>query len=434
MDDTRIQRRARARSYDLRRKVLLKNFLRDQMTHVPETSTESFPTSGNSEDSSVVEVNEEASPITVIYADAYNIPNSSEVEDESNIKSNHDEDMDLTEDIDVETVDNFVIPAKYKPTAHSLKLFRIQGLLKRRRYERYERTLDRASKKAFKAKKIDKNAKSPVKTRSFKKSIEKVFYGHKKDKEKSSPSNMAKSSSRSLFSLFKQRREQRHAKDNDRTKQSSSDNHIPENHPTKSSSVNQSVQTDDSLVEYEVNKIHESNMRLKEENKLLSESLSYFMSNETTPYQSPYKNENSLMFHDYTLPPPNCSPAAWNSRSKVSRSNSVHEFNERHKVLRNNYRTKSMNVHNSRNYFLSSSRPLLPSYTDEVNTPRLRKRPILTNIPLTSANRTIQRRSSMPERTHSENHRWVSQGRSNSMRHTHNTRKPFYALSADAFY
>lgn len=431
MDDTRLQRRTRARSYDLRRKVLLKNFLRDQMTHIPETSTESFPSPGNSEESSIVEVNEEASPITVIYADAYDIPNSSEVEDESNMKSNRDDDVDLTEDIDVETVDNFDIPAKYKPTAHSLRLFKFKGLLKRRRYERYERELDKASKKAFKAKKIGKNRKSPVKTRSFKKSIEKVFYGHKKYHEKSSPSHVTKSSSRSLFSLFKHRREQRHAKDNDRTKRSSSDNHIPKNHSTKSSSVNQSVQTDDSLVKYEMNKVHESNMRLKEENKLLSESLSYFMSNESTPYQSPYKNENSLMFHDYTLPPSNSSQAAWNSRSKVSRSNSVHEFNERHKVLRNNYRTKSMNVHNSRNYFLSSSRPLLPSYTDEVNTPRLRKRPILTNIPNSSPNRTIQRRSSMPERTHSENNRWVSHGRSNSMRHT---RKPFYALSADAFY
>lgn len=429
MDDTRIQRRTRARSYDLRRKVLLKNFLRDQMTHIPETSTESFPSPGNSEES---ELNEEASPITVIHADSYNIPNSSEVDDESNMKSN-DEDMDLTEDIDVETIDSFDIPAKYKPTAHSLRLFKFNGLLKRRRYERYERELEKASKRAFKAKKFGKNAKSPVKTRSYKKSFEKFFYGHKKYHERSSPSHKAKSSSRSLFSLFKHRREQRHAKDDDRTKRSSSDNHIPKNHPTKSSSVNQSVQTDDSLVKYEMNKVHESNMRLKEENKLLSESLSYFMSNETTPYQSPYKNENSLMFHDYTLPPANSSHAAWNSRSKVSRSNSVQEFNERHKVLRNNYRTKSMNVHNSRNYFLTSSRPLLPSYADEVNTPRLRKRPILTNIPNSSSNRTIQRRSSMPERTHPENNRWVSHGRSNSMRYTH-TRKPFYALSADAFY
>lgn len=431
MDDTRIQRRTRARSYDLRRKVLLKNFLRDQMTHIPETSTESFPNPENSEESSIAEVNEQASSITVIYADTYSIPSSSEVNNESSIKNNRDDEMDLTEDIDVETMDNFEISTKCNPTPHSLRLFKFKGLLKRRRHER---ELENASKSVFKAKKFGKNAKSPIKTRSFKKSFEKVFYGHKKSHEKSSPNHMTKSSSRSLFSLFKHRREQRHAKDNDRTKRSSSDNHVPKNYPTKSNSINQSVQTDDSLVKYEINKVHESNMRLKEENKLLSESLSYFMSNESTPYQSPYKNENSLMFHDYTLPPSNSSQGAWNSRSKVSRSNSVHEFNERHKVLRNNYRTKSMNVHNSRNYFLTNSRrPLLSSYTDEVNTPRLRKRHILTNIPNSSSNRTIQRRSSMPERTLSENNRWVSHGRSNSMRHTH-TRKPFYALSADAFY
>lgn len=434
MDDTRIQRRTRARSYDLRRKVLLKNFLRNQMTPIPETThNESFLSRENSEESSIDEVNEQASSITVIYADTYCMPSSSEVNSESNIKNNRDDEMDLTEDIDVETIDidNFEISTKYKPTAHSLRLFKFKSLLKRRRHER---ELENASKSVFKAKKFSKNARSPVKTRSFKKSIEKVFRGHKKSHARSSSSHMPKSSSRSLFSLFKHRREQRHARDNDRTKRSSSDNHIPKNYPTKSSSINQSVQTDDSLVKYEMNKVHESNMRLKEENKLLSESLSYFMSNESTPYQSPYKNENSLMFHDYTLPPSSSNHDAWNSRSKVSRSSSVHEFSERHKVLRNNYRTKSMNVHNSRNYFLTNSRrPLLPSYSDEVTTPRLRKKHILTNIPNSSSNRTIQRRSSMPERTLSENNRWVSHGRSNSMRHTH-MRKPFYALSADAFY
>lgn len=425
MDDSRNNRRMRARSYDLRRKVLLKNFLKEQMAHVPGISTELFPLNGNSEDSSnsieessIDEVDELESSFTEIEDDdnTYSIQNSNN--NDTELDNNHNE------EIDVETVDNLdtSINRNKKQFSYSPSLIKFTGFFKK--------DSKSVSKPIVKPKRLGKNGKSPMTTRSFKKNFEKVFYGNKKTDEKFSSGQNRKNTSRSLFSLFKHRREQRHAKDDKK----SLDNSVN----TKSSLVSQSVQTDDSWVKVEMNKVNESNKRLKEENKLLSESLSYFMSNASasstrqynSQYQPSYENENSLMFHDYSL---SNNGGSWNSNHKVSRSKSVHEYKERHKVLRNNYRTKSMNVPNNRNYFLSNSRPLLPSFNESGFIPRLRKKGILTNIPNSSSNRTIQRRSSMPERTLTENNRYVTHLRSNSMRNTH-TRKPFYALSADAFY
>lgn len=288
------------------------------------------------------------------------------------------------------------------------------GLYKIARLIKNKRDLKKNQKAVVKAKELHKSAKSPTKSRFFKSGLEKVFNKYKKPSETAS-STKPKVPPRSLFTLFKNRKSQRNASQVERDKRSFVDHKSYHVRATSPTTTNQSVsvQTEDSWAKEELFRAHQSNRLLREENRLLSESLSYFMFSSSvdsqinhcsSPLQSSNKNTFNTGYHDYFS---SSNSNNWNPRSRISRSKSVQEHGERRTSLRNNYRTRSMNCHNVRNKFLlpdpKPHQPIYNNQPDGYNVPPIRRKSVLSNLPVNNSVRSIQRRSSMPERIRSKN-------------------------------
>lgn len=598
-DNSRVNRRSRPRPYDLRRKVLLKNFLREQMIHIPETQTgsnfrnsstissEDPVVSDEIEDPFIINKDESSSAIFFGQSSPSLTINNSDNRDDSDVILS--EEVDLINDVPtVEAKDDFIdskikddsvveTPVSDSPSESSL--FKFKSILN------FKKQSSKASKGIFKAKQVCKRLKSPSKTRSFKSSFERIIYGRKKCNDSSTSNEMAKNSSKSLFSLFKHRKEQRRAKEIDRMKKpvKYSTTHVS----NKCNLINQSVQNEDSIIRDKLIKFLQSNKRIKEENRHIKKCLSSYLShpsltpeqkktmadilssmktfdsaihqhmkNLSSSLQSSTESGNSLIFHDY------CTHSSsnddnWSTRSKVYRSKSVHEYSEKKNTSQHCYRTRSMSCHSRRHSI--SNPPKAPEFTlsevientkcllslpimndewkrelsesisnvanaisvdhsterhsntpfqtlskngeslifhdycvsssgnskDNLNTrpqvsrsksiherknmlqhnhhtrsmnyhsthnnisitskassskyPEFKDMPVVkrkitsTNLPINNSIRSIQRRSSMPDRTLSENFRSTGCRRSDSVRDT-NRRTPFYALPSEAFY
>lgn len=431
-ENNRINRRSRPRPYDLRRKVLLKNFLREQMTYIPETRVDLLSQNNDdsitesSDSSSLDDLPElkdedESSSASVVAYDDQNNTDLSVISTDLSDPLQLDSKDDSASEMNNPAIDNNLT---FEPVVES-------GVFKFTRLMKFKRESKKTLKGIFKAKEVCKNVKTPVRTRSFKSGIERVFSIRKRSNETSS--QIPRSKPKSPFSLFKYRRQQ--LKNVAKIKRSTCID-LSQISDSKQNTTNQSVQTDDSWAREQM-KAEQSNKRLREENRLLAESLSYLISNPSlesqikncsSPLQSSNK-DNSLVYPDYYVPSSNSGNNNWNPRSRVSRSRSVHEYNESRHVLRNNYRTRSMNYHNYRNNFsATSNRANYPG----INNPRERRSGV-TNMPVSSSVRSIQRRSSMPERILSENDRTMVCRRSGSVRDTR-SRKPFHALPSEAFY
>lgn len=444
-ENSKINRRSRPRPYDLRRKVLLKNFLREQMTYIPQTRLTSTVQNSDAnftvESSNSLELDEDLQELNDENSSSSSVTESGDSKSSENVEENHLM-KDVNDDGNVNNTDKPAakINSTDAPT-HEPKFFRFASLMNLRSESKKKKV-----KGILKAKKVCKTVKSPVKSKSFKR----LFSGRSRTSRESSQDQAAKNSPKSLFSLFKSRREQRKGREVDRIKQPTNTNIKSPIKNEKHCSSSQTVQSDDSWAREELSRVQESNKLLREENRLLSESLSYFMSSSSldsqlnhcsSPLQSSNRNSNSYRrssdcYDDYSSRS-SYNYDNWNPRSRILRSKSVQEHSERRNVSRNGYRTRSMNCHNIQsNFYNYRQRPsvsTISAQAGDVGIPRVRKKNILASLPVNSTVRVIQRRSSMPERILSENDRSRMCRRSSSIRDG-SSRTPFHSLPSEAFY
>lgn len=443
-DNSKMNRRSRPRPYDLRRKVLLKNFLREQMTYIPHTrlisavqntvANFSVESSNTMELDDLQDLNDENSSSSV------SVDNSSStaIIEENNL----DPDIKGVENA-INIVDSSTNVKTTEVPVPETKMFKFSSLMNLRS--------DAKKKKAkgiLKAKKVCKSVKIPAKSKSFKTGLERLFSGRSRTSNDKSSDRITRSSTKSLFSLFKSRKEQRKVKEIERTTTHSSDTNVKlsSSESDRNCMSNRSVQTDNSWTREELSRVEHSNKLLREENRLLSESLSYFMSSNSidsqinhynSPLQSSNRNmndsrRNSVCYDNIST----CSSYGydnWNPRSRILRSKSVQEHSDRTNVSRYRHRTRSMNYHNNRSEFYAGPMPSSynSSQVQEYTIPRVRKKNILASLPVNSTGRVVQRRSSMPERILSENDRSRVCRRTGSVRHS---RTSFHSLPPEAFY
>ncbi|KFM67966.1 hypothetical protein X975_11796, partial [Stegodyphus mimosarum] len=468
-ENNRLNRRSRPRPFDLRRKVLLKNFLREQMTYIPpagEMSQISLEISNGTnlvDGSSTDTIQTQETPNDENNADL--LISLSEPEPSSSVSLVNDINSELNQRSDVSDSSNDDID---KNTAKS-------SLSAISRFSNIIRSRSKRKKKGItKAKLICKPVKSPEKAKS-----ETVRFGNMfrrksitQCKQPLSASLRKKSASKSFFSLFKARKSNKKQDKSVASVQnlSSLSKDCESSASIESCSTStQAVQTDLTWSSNELNEIEHSNRLLREENRLLSDSLSYFMSDARTNFNNNAGHETvnhpshdlnsstleSLPFNNrlgskQLFYSPDAARKGLILRSKVLRSKSVQE-RSKSDAVRICHRTRSVNYHEGRrNHFISNfpSRPSRElsfqqigartrSSTDHIRnlgSPNNRRVPVLRSFPLNN-NRVLQRRSSMPERANLENVR-LAYRRPHSVRDYNRPRPavPFRILPTEAFY
>ncbi|GFY68598.1 uncharacterized protein TNIN_483401 [Trichonephila inaurata madagascariensis] len=445
MENNRVVPKTRPRPYDLRRKVLLKNFLREQMYHMSavrlsapatlevndSTLDQDLPNS-ISNDEKILTPKQVQDNIVSSLSSPEPTPSTSTFNEKEN--SNNFDNVSSDQSVDNTETDS-------RPSPKFPRLSNLLGMRKKHK---------NGIKKAKHSLKTLKGAHKPVV-----KGITNKMKISERPKEK-----------RSFFSMFKSRREKKRnimssvEKINTFGSQKSGNNESQ-----VSNTSTQSVQTDISWSPGAYELLEQSNKSLLEENRLLSESLSSMISNTdlklgsknnsycTDLYNSSNnlelysssKDKHSFDAHSNT----NYSWQSQNSKSRVLRSKSMQERCERKSFASSRLRARSMN----RGYF---NKPLDTSYStkepfsnrlrfpnkldDRLNFPRAKKllpvpnssrvlpirkandSSILKTLPSNNSGKVIVRRSSMPERTTNWNNKSRRPTRSNSVRENHNLR------------
>ncbi|KAG8185294.1 hypothetical protein JTE90_023902 [Oedothorax gibbosus] len=338
MDESnRVPQRTRPRPYDLRRKVLLKNFLREQMTHIPLPPSSRRPdddaiaddevssTVGNEEnieqppDNIIQKI--ETPPLPIHVPEPVPGTSSSSTDIESPDSSTSQEPDDAEEEDDNKNP---------RPTFKKLS-----NLLR------------------SKMKTVGGRGKGIAKTK-LKMELQKPRIVNVNETRPA-----VKPKSKSFFAMFKSRRVFVNRK------KVRSPTKVLSPAPTRTTST-QSVQTDVSFTQDAFENMEQSNRSLREENRLLSESLSSFMSDfdlKLSPLKIPYGTDSyitsagSSQSQNTPQTPsgvPNTRINYGNTppRIKIPRSKSMQDRFDRRFP---NRRTRSMNYGLSKRFYDSSS-------------------------------------------------------------------------------
>ncbi|GFR34167.1 uncharacterized protein TNCT_275041 [Trichonephila clavata] len=446
MENNRVVPKTRPRPYDLRRKVLVKNFMREQMFHfsaarlsAPATLEVNDSTFDQDLSNSVSNEEKILTPKQV----QDNIVSSSSTPEPTpststfNEKENSNNFDSVSSDQSV--VSNDITETDSRP---SPKFPRLSNLLGRK-----EKRKD-GIKKAKHTLKTIKGVHKPVV-----KGITNKMKISERPKEK-----------RSIFSLFKSFREKKRNRMSSIKKINTFGSQKSGNKESQVCNTStQSVQTDISwsLGAYEL--LEQSNKSLLEENRLLSESLSSVISNTDLKLGSKnnsyctdlYNSSSNLELYSnskekHSIDAHSNTNYSWQSQNskRVLRSKSMQERCERRSFGNSRLRARSMNQG-------SFNKPLDTSYStiepfsnklrfpinkldDRLNFPRAKKLltgpnsshvlpirktndlSILKTLPSNNSGKVIVRRSSMPERTTNWNNKSRRPTRSNSVRENHN--------------
>ncbi|GFX64698.1 uncharacterized protein TNCV_4681731 [Trichonephila clavipes] len=444
MENNRVIPKTRPRPYDLRRKVLLKNFLREQMFHMSAVRL-SAPATLEGNDSTFDEdlsnsISNDEKILTPKQVQNNIVSSSSTPEPTPststfNEKENSNNFGSVSSD---QSADNTETDSR--PSPKFPRLSNLLGMRKKRK---------NGIKKAKHSLKTLKGAHKPV-VRGIANKM-KISEG---PKEK-----------RSFFSMFKSRREKKRNRMSSIEKFNTFGSQKDGNNESQVCNTStQSVQTDISWSPGAYELLEQSNKSLLEENRLLSESLSSMISNTDLKLGSKnnsyctdlYNSRNNLELYSNSKEKhsfdahsnTNCSWQSQNSKSRVLRSKSMQERCERKSFASSRLRARSMN----RGHF---NKPLDTSYSikepfsnrlrfpnnkldDHLNFPRAKKllpvpnsshvlpirkandSSILKTLPSNNSGKVIVRRSSMPERTTNWNNKSRRPTRSNSVRENHN--------------
>lgn len=416
----RVSRRSRPRPYDLRRKVLLKNFLREQMTYIPQTRLTSPDQNSDADfvEKSIdsLETNDDVKELNDENSLVSNFPVSTQTDSTSETEiENNDFETHSTEDCS--SLSTEAGPSiKINPVGVSKtksKISKFTSLMNLR-----SKSKKRAIKGIVKAKKVCKNVKSPVKSKSLKNNIERIL-SDQTSSEKSFQSS--KSSFKSFFTLLRSRKIRRKRPNANRVSSVST----KKCESAESDHVENSNEMSYAKCKEELNKAKELTKLLQEENRLLTQSLSYFLSSPsvdsscTVPLQDSNQNISMKRLCDHdghnssTL-----DDHKWNHPSRILRSKSVHE-NSDHKPMKGTHRTRSMNCHIRNNLTCSPASVLeYSSESQKINFSQRRR----NNLPVNRSNRVVQRRFSMPERFVSENDSLRTSNGLTFFRNRHRTR------------
>lgn len=436
MENNRVVPKTRPRPYDLRRKVLLKNFMREQMfnvaiAHLSSAATSQVRDSNFHEDLSNSVGNEENILTPKKVQD--NIVSSSSIPEPTPSTSTFNE-KENSNNFDSVSSDQSVVSNVSTETDSraSVKFPRLSSLLGMKQ----------------KRKSGIKKAKHNFKTLKGSHKL-----GMKGITSKIKMGERPKEKRNSFFSMFKSRREKKR-------------NRVPtiEKPGKKESQVSntstQSVQTDISWSPGAYEMLEQSNKSLLEENRLLSESLSNMISNTDLKLSSKknsyctdiYSSSNNLELfsnskekhpfdtHDNT----NHSWQIKTSKSRVLRSKSMQERCEKRKLGNSRLRARSMNRGHFNKSLDTSSYSTKEPFPNKLRFPKIEDHlryscakpkaisvpnsshafpicktndsSILMTLPSNNSSKVIVRRSSMPERTNNWNNKSCRPTRSNSVR------------------
>lgn len=467
----RVHRRSKSRPFDLRRKVLLKNFLKEQMSYMPggglkrvllediedirNIMVATDPTEDHSEmDESGPDSNAASDEHRPSNESDFNVSGGINLEDEIFEECDDDEKDDPTPKLQVKSKTGRLIIRPNLEVKSKTSMFKLASLLNPKK------EFKGPSKGIQKAKNICKRVTRSFRKGSSKSVVDKVVPGRRSTSENVSSRRSFKMASKSLFSQFKHRREQKRQA-NEKDKRTVNEQECTKKPQSKSSTAgNQSGDTNSEVLKGEINKIKASNRRLRYENRMLSQSLSYYLSNEArdslvVDYSSPRQstavmnnyneqyikyaichdheysariNENTVMFHDYSKSSDHGNDRK-HSLSRLSHSQSLNEYGKKIFPSKNNYHTRSVSRARSTEYGSPTVEPVSPF--DEV-TYYNQKTFDFSPTTITTSRRGILRRFSMPERIR-ENLASHPQHRSVRARGIHR-RTPFYALPSGAFY
>lgn len=424
MDERSVQQRSRPRPYDLRRKVLLKNFLREQMTHIPLPPPR-------------LPMEEDENEVSSTVGNEENIEQSSNIQEKpSNNKQENASPAPLSEPVPSTSTSQFTSEEISPDSSTS---------------QQTEMEVDKSTQPTF----TRLSNLLRLKINSVRSRRKKITKAKLKMKAAKSPSQHSaalraadpKGKSKSFFTMFKTRRGKRNIKSPIRISS-------PVSKSSSTSTSNQSCQTDVSFTQDEFSNMEQSNRCLREENRLLSESLSSFMSDfdlKLSPLKIPYGTDSYITSAGSSEAPSashQTSPDIAKrldytdnaSRNKIARSKSMQDrFDKRFPNRSRCLRTRSMNYGLSKRFYDSASLPQRgphpyrrnfspPETSNNFNNARRGKhrpnsfssfdsspnripmpepvsrmsphRPsVLTNLPINNSSRAIVRRSSMPERT-----------------------------------